>query len=139
MLVGLLPHRRRKNQELLAELTRDASTKHRPGHAVPGTAASASVHDSAALEARQHSNSLAGTSGAGQDYSSSPSRGMQKPGGTPDALPASGNCRCAAHCDAQLRLFYYREAPALPHFSVRDINLSAESSILTGNIGALYR
>ena len=104
MPAGLLPHRRRENQELLAELTRDASTKPRPGHAVPGTAASAPGHDDAALEARQHSNSLAGTSGTSQNHSSSPSRGMQKPGGTSDASPASGNCRCAAHCGTELRL-----------------------------------
>ena len=118
MHAGLLPHRRRKNQELLAELTRDASTKHRPGHAVPGTAASPSGHDEAILEARQHSNSLAGTSSASQNHSSSPSRGMQKPSGTPDASPASGNCRCAAHCDTKLRLSYYRKLPALPVFTI---------------------
>lgn len=109
---GLLPHRRRKNQELLAELTRDASTKHRPGHAVPGPATSAPGHDEATLEARQHSNSLAGTSGAGQNHSSSPSRGMQKPSGSPDASPASGNCRFAADCDAKLRLTHYRKSAA---------------------------
>ena len=85
---GLLPHRRRKNKELLEELTRDASMGRSPGQGPT----SASEPEAAALEHRQHSNSHAGPSMAPENHAS-PSKSTQRSAGSADALPSSGNSR----------------------------------------------
>lgn len=91
MPAGLLPHRRRKNKELLEELTRDASMKGSPGQG----SVSASMPEAAALEHRQQSNSHAGSSRAGEQHTS-PNKSTERSAGSADALPSSGNCRCCS-------------------------------------------
>lgn len=85
---GLLPHRRRKNKELLEELTRDASMGKGPGQGPT----SASEPEAAVLEHRQHSNSHASPSRAAENHAS-PSKSTQRSAGSADALPGSGNSR----------------------------------------------
>lgn len=96
---GLLPHRLRKNKELLAELTRDASMRRSPGQVPSPEQPGQPGHgfsEAAVLADRQQSNGQAGASSPVQNHSS-PGRGMQKcVGSSPDALSASRHSRCAS-------------------------------------------